>query len=188
MPVSEKTVAQVLFGQRLKLLAYIEAIVRDEHLAEDVFQDVCALAIKKRDTIDDEEHLFRWTRKAARFRASYAMRKQYSQPLMFDDDLLDQLEQRWDETGNEGSDTCDALRACIDRLSPYARTLIDLRYARGISGQPLARAVNRQVNTVYVALARIHRALSDCIRTRLAITATPRPQLGTGTSPVENTL
>lgn len=168
MPVDETIIAQILFGQRIGLLAYIEAIVRDEHLAEDVFQDVCALAIKKRDQIDDVDHLRKWVRKTARFRASYAMRQKYSQPLVFDEAVLDQLEERWREhEASPVGDVSDALKGCMNELSPYARTLIDLRYQRGISGANLAKALNRKLNTVYTALARIHRALSECIRGRL---------------------
>ena len=53
MPVNEDTVVRTLLSHRLGLLAYIEAIVRDTHLAEDVFQDVSSLAFQKREQIDD---------------------------------------------------------------------------------------------------------------------------------------
>lgn len=174
MPVNEDLVVRTLLSHRLGLLAYIEALVRDAHIAEDVFQDVSSLALQKRDTIDDAAHLLKWLRKTARFRASYAMRQRFNQPLVFDDALLDEMDTQWiahvesTSGGGDETDRIDALRVCMEALTPNARQLIDLRYREGISGQDLADATGKQLNTVYVALTRIHRTLADCIRKRLA--------------------
>lgn len=62
----------------------------------------------------------------------------------------------------------DALKACLERLSPYSRRLIELRYAQGISGPQLAEAVGRKLNTIYVALTRTHRTLAECVRAEMA--------------------
>jgi RNA polymerase sigma-70 factor (ECF subfamily) len=168
MAVSEDTIVRLLMRQRVQLLSYIDAIVRDDHMAEDVFQDVCALAVTKRDQIESEEHLMRWIRQAARYRASYAMRQRFNQPMLFDGALLDDLDALWAEHDHKPTEAItDALRSCLSKLSPYARQLVNLRYARGLSGASLAEAVGRQLNTVYVALTRIHRNLGQCIRKAL---------------------
>ena len=57
---------------------------------------------------------------------------------------------------------------CLEQLSPCAQNLVKLRYAEGVSGERLAEVVDRSLNTVYVALSRIHRSLGDCIKQRLA--------------------
>jgi len=40
MPVDQKTITAHLLRDRVRLLAYIGAIVRDHHIAEDVLQEV----------------------------------------------------------------------------------------------------------------------------------------------------
>jgi RNA polymerase sigma-70 factor (ECF subfamily) len=158
----------LLLRERIKLLAYIAAIVRDDHLAEDVFQEIAVLAIRKHREIQDQRHFLAWMRLTARHRALKVLR-QRKQSLFLDEELLAQLDQQWAEYDpTPASDLVEALRHCLEELSPYARHLIKLRYADGISGQRLAEAVDRQLNAVYVALSRIHRSLGDCIRRRLS--------------------
>jgi RNA polymerase sigma-70 factor (ECF subfamily) len=158
----------LLLRERVKLLAYIRAIVRDDHLAEDVLQEVALLALRKRDEIRDGRHFLAWMRLTSRHRALKSLRRRHHQ-LLVDEALLDRLDEHWAEHDQApGTDLVEALRYCLERLSPYARNLVKLRYAEGVSGRRLAEVVGRSLNTVYVALSRIHRSLGDCIRQRLA--------------------
>jgi RNA polymerase sigma-70 factor (ECF subfamily) len=158
----------LLLRERVKLLAYIRAIVRDDHLAEDVFQEVAVLAVRKREEIRDRRHFLAWMRLAARHRAMKLARRQHRY-LLLDEALLDQLDEQWAEHDmSSGTDLVEALRYCVERLSPHARNLVKLRYVDGISGLRLAEVVDRRPNAVYVALSRIHRSLGDCIKQRLA--------------------
>jgi RNA polymerase sigma-70 factor (ECF subfamily) len=142
--------------------------VRDDHLAEDVFQDVAVLAVRKRDEIRDGRHFLAWMRLTSRHRALKVLRQRRHQ-LLLDEALLDRLDEQWAEHDlASGGDLEEALRRCLERLSPHARHLVQLRYAEGVSGQQLAEVVDRSLNTVYVTLSRIHRSLGDCIRQRLA--------------------
>jgi RNA polymerase sigma-70 factor (ECF subfamily) len=167
-PIDQESLVSLLLRERVKLLAYIRAIVRDEHVAEDVLQEVAMLALRKRDEVRDGRHFLAWMRLAARHRALKALR-QRERPLLLDEALLDRLDEHWAEHDpSPGADLLEALRQCLERLSPHARDLVELRYAEGFSGLRLAEVVNRSLNTVYVSLSRIHRSLGDCIRQRLA--------------------
>lgn len=169
MPVDQKTIMRVLVGDRTKVLAYIWSIVRDESLAEDIFQDICVLAIEKGHTITDEQHLINWSRQAARYKALEAMRERQIRTLTLDDDVLQLLEVNWQNHDDDPTPAkAHALKHCLSMLSPFARKLVDLRYGEGISGKQLADSVDRKINTVYVALSRTHRALRQCIERRLA--------------------
>lgn len=168
MPLAPNDLVQALVADRARVLAYILSIVRDEHVAEDVYQEVCTIAIQKQAEIHDAEHLGKWVRVTARHRALKAAEKSQRGPAILDDDMLDLLDGHWDSLAAlESSDTLGALRGCMDELSPYAKELIRLRYAEGISGQELADRVDRKLNTVYVALTRTHRTLGDCIEKKL---------------------
>jgi len=63
MAIDQETLVVLLLRERIKLLAYIRAIVRDEHLAEDVFQETSALAVRKRAEIQDGQHFLAWMRR-----------------------------------------------------------------------------------------------------------------------------
>jgi RNA polymerase sigma-70 factor (ECF subfamily) len=158
----------LLLRERVKLLAYIRAIVRDAHLAEDIFQDVAVIALRKRDEIRDGRHFLAWIRLTARNLALKVVRRQQRYQLL-DETLLDQLDEQWAEHDlSSTTDLVEAFRDCIERLSPHARDLLKRRYVDGISGLHLAELFDRTLNTIYVSLSRIHRSLGDCIRQRLA--------------------
>lgn len=74
MALDETTIVRVLLAERARLLAYIWVIVRDVHLVEDVFQEVAALAVQKREELRDEAALPVWLRRTARFQALAALR------------------------------------------------------------------------------------------------------------------
>jgi RNA polymerase sigma-70 factor (ECF subfamily) len=168
-PINQESLIILLLRERVKLLAYIRAIVRDDHLAEDIYQDVAVLAVRKRDEIRDGRHFLAWMRLTARHRALKLMR-QNNHYILMDEVLLDRMEEIWAEHDpSPATDLVEALRHCLERLSPNARELVKLRYQDGISGSRLAEVVDRQLNTVYVALSRIHRSLGDCIRQRRAL-------------------
>ena len=169
MPLDSETVLRLLLDDRSKLLAFIRAIVRDEHVAEDVFQNVSIAALKKCAEIESADHFPGWARQAARFEALHELRRRDVAPVMLDSNLLDLLEGSWAEIEDfNAADQTEALHNCLKTLSPYARKLITLRYSSGKTGQKLADALGRNINTVYVALSRTHRTLAECIRRRLS--------------------
>ncbi len=167
MPLHPDTVVRQLVRERSQILAFIWSIVHDEHLAEDVFQELFVIASRKADEIEDVEHFRKWVRKAARFEALNTARKRQRSPMVFNTTTLDLLDEVWQEEARDTTDQVVALRSCIEQLTPYARRLVTLRYADGLSGQPLADALDRKVGTVYTALSRVHRVLGDCVKRRI---------------------
>ncbi len=164
-------IMRVLLRDRDKLFAYAWSIVRDTHLAEDVFQEMSLLVIEQRDKIVDEAHLMVCLRQAARLKSLEALRQRNRMPQMLSDETLALLGAHWQRyDAYDSSDMVDALRSCIARLTPYARQIVKLRYVDGLPGQQVAAAVNRKVETVYKSLSRIHRSLRDCIRQQENVT------------------
>ena len=112
-----------------------------------------------------QEHLIRWLGQAVRFHGLTAARNRNSRAMRFSDEVLDHLDNVWRQKEPEYvSDDIEALRTCLGMLTPYCQKLIKLRYDEGLTGQALAEAVNRKLNTVYVALARTHKTLAECVR------------------------
>ena len=161
------TTVKGLMNDRAKLIAYLHAIVRDRHAAEDLFQEVVALAVQKHDEIQDREHLPLWARKAGRNKALESLRKKKYSPLTLDRDVLDLLEAPWITLDRlDPEDEMDHLRRCLDKLAPKTRRIVNLKYVEGLSGIQIAELVGSRVHSVYVALTRAHRSLQSCIGER----------------------
>jgi RNA polymerase sigma-70 factor (ECF subfamily) len=159
----------LLLAHRAMLLGYITSIVREAHLAEDVFQNVALIVLNKGHQVSNEEQFPGWARKVARLEALSALRKQKKAPRLLDQAVLELLEDHW-RAGDAVSESAaaEALRGCLEKLSPRARRLIELRFVQNLSGKALAANLAQPVNTVYVSLSRIYRVLSSCIKRGLA--------------------
>lgn len=169
MALEHDEVLKLLLRGRAMLLAYIQSIVRDPHLAEDIFQEVSIISVNKREMIQDEIHFRAWVRRTARLEAMNALRREKKAPEPLCEGVLDLLDSHWDNHDDDwAAARVEALRGCVQKLTPRAQRLVQLRYGEGISSQRLAETRGVAANTVYVALARIHRALAECIRRRLA--------------------
>jgi RNA polymerase sigma-70 factor len=169
MAVDQQVVLRALLADRTKLLAYITAIMPDEHLAEDIFQEISLLAVRKHEQIQDDTHLMAWLRKAARLSALQVRRNQSRRPMLLDGVVMDALESHWNDKAQESSsDRMDMLRKCMEKLNGYPRELIELRYGEGITGTALANRVGRKVQTVYIALSRAQKSLAECVHRGLA--------------------
>jgi RNA polymerase sigma-70 factor (ECF subfamily) len=154
----------------MSVLAYIRAIVRDYELAEDIFQEVSIIALAKSDSIQDEKHFAGWIRQVARLESLTALRKQGKLPQPLSEVTLDLLDANWDETAQSGrADRIEALRLCLEELTPRSQKIVQLRYGHGMKGAELAEVLQRPLNTIYVAVYRIHRTLAECVRKRVDV-------------------
>lgn len=164
MSVDQKTLTAVLLRDRAKLLAYIGAIVRDHHVAEDVLQDVSMLAMEKQDQILDERALVPWLRVAARYKALKALEKQQRRPALMDAQLLDLMEPAWQEIDRLSTQEVNkSLHRCVGRLAPNAQRLIELRYGAGLTVRDISVRLGRKRDTLYKTFARVHAALARCM-------------------------
>lgn len=165
-PAVAKPPMQALLAERGLLLAYINAVLRDLHGAEDILQEALLLAMKHPFT--DADHARAWIRVTAR-NLAHAERRRRSRGAILSPDMLDQLEPAWREEagGHVHGERIAALRACCDLLPETARRLIDLRFRDQLDGDGISARIGRPVNTVYVGLSRIYRKLADCIQRRL---------------------
>ena len=167
--MDEQQLMRVLLQDRLRVIGYTMTMVRRLELAEDIFQEVCMLALERRESITDESHLHRWLRATARNLAYNLMRKRQERQLTLDDGILDSLESLWiKQDDHQATDIVEALRHCMDRLPPASASLVRKRYVQGISYTELADILHRPVASLYVTFSRIHAALADCIYQRLA--------------------
>jgi len=167
--LSPEDITAALLSERLALTAYIATVTRDFHLAEDIFQEVCVKAVGKGGDFESPQHVLNWARVAGRHKAIDVLRMRDGKVIGLSEEMLAALEPVWPEgEAAQGSPALEALRKCMDRLTPNNKEIVRLRYFEGRAGAQVAEAMGRKLETVYQALARIHRTLADCVRQRLA--------------------
>ncbi|MDX1565259.1 MAG: sigma-70 family RNA polymerase sigma factor [Phycisphaeraceae bacterium] len=169
--MNQEEALRLLLVNRAKLLGYIRSIVRDAETAEDVFQNLSILLLKKHGQIEDEKGFMPWSLHAARLECMNAIRRKRRREISLSEEALNQLDRQWLQAERaQNSELLEALEGCLKKLTPRARRLIRLRYSDNLSGRELAETVGRKVNSIYVALSRIYQNLNRCIQQRMAST------------------
>jgi RNA polymerase sigma-70 factor (ECF subfamily) len=167
--LDQEVATRGILAQEPLLLGFLRAIVGSRQVAEDCFQDLVVLVMRKHAEIPNTEALPSWARRAARFLALKALEKRARERPTMDEELVALIDGSWEDagTGPAPDPYLAALGACRERLPPHARELIALRYEQGVPGEEIAARLGRPLNTVYVTISRLHRTLEACIRARL---------------------
>lgn len=168
MPCSPVAASATLDTLRHRLVLFARAIVRDAELAEDVVQEVALRLVDDAQLarFNDEQHVEAWLWRTTRHRAIDCCRRRRARREVPSEAALVALEQACQR--REAEPPTEALQACLSGLSDYARSLVELRYRRGLDGDGIASALGRKAGAIYTALSRVHAQLRDCIRRRLA--------------------
>ena len=168
MPIDRDLVVKTLMQQRAELIGFAWSIVGDANTAEDVFQEVAVVAIRKCEEIREDEQLIGWLYSAIRIEGLKARRQQHRSALLLSDEVLQLIEQTRSQmpTASE-SMNMSALRECIGRLHGVTRRIIELRYGQNLKPAEIAQQTDKRVETVYKAITRAHSALRDCVQRRL---------------------
>jgi RNA polymerase sigma-70 factor (ECF subfamily) len=169
--LAPETIAATLLEERLPLTAFFASVTRDYHLAEDVFQEVCVKAVAKADTFEEVSHLVNWARLKGKNRAIDILRARDGRYVGISDEILALLAAEWPDHAKAEA-MQDALRQCITEVTPNNRELLRLRYFERRNCSDVAVIMGRKIETVYQALARLHKTLGECIRLRLENTPT----------------
>lgn len=169
-PLDPASALRLLLANRAMLLGYINVITGDPTLTEDVFQEVSIVVMEKFAMVQDLDGFRPWARTIARFQALKAVNKRRANPVLLAGEVIDRLDQAWEEHDREDprASSVAALERCIAKLTPRAQELVQLRYHEDLSGQHIADRLRKPLNTIYVAISRIHRTLAECVRNELA--------------------
>lgn len=165
MPAPEN-VAAILLAERLPLTAFLASVTRDFHLAEDVFQEVCVKAVARAAEFESPAHVLNWARLAGKNRAIDILRARDGKYVGLSEEMLAMLAEEWPDTARAEA-LQDALSHCVERLTPQNRELLRLRYFERRACDEVAGIMGRKLESIYQALARLHKCLGDCVRARL---------------------
>jgi RNA polymerase sigma-70 factor (ECF subfamily) len=174
MPEPEDPDRRALFADHLlqhrsRLFAYIHAIVRNLADADDVFQQTALALWRRFDTYDPARSFLSWALGVARLEAATWLRNRARDRLRFSDELtvvlLDAFAARPDDDSGARQ---DALPRCVDKLAAPDQQLLTECYQHGTDVSVVASRLGRSAPSVHNSLARIRRALHECIERTVA--------------------
>lgn len=157
-----------LLRHRRVLHAYLQAIVRDPHLTEDLFQEVSVLLLRKVPGPSGLRDFWAWAREVARREALAALRKKGRAHACLSPQALDAVDRGFEDVCERASDWSDSLRRCMDKLPRPWRRIVDLRYWMNLPVSGVASRLSKTENTVSVTLSRIRLQLADCVRRQMS--------------------
>ena len=166
--LSEQDILKRLMSQRDRISAAAWLVVRDAHIAEDIFQNVALKAMNKEVTFDSDGALMSWAFITARRDGIDWLRRQKNAPVSLNETILEVIEAEWtNESLGQAANRSQALRDCLNELPAKSRELLKLRYFDGQRCKEVATVLGTKLDAVYKRLSRLHHALKDCIETKL---------------------
>lgn len=162
-------------ANRHRLMSFIEGLLRDTPVSEDVFQEVwlkLSRSLEKGVEIQDQA---KWCRKVAKNLILQHWRSQRNSKIVVDSTLLefvDFVDRAFDE--NESlqdyrPERQQALSDCIKALPEKSKTLIALKYDQGCSLESIGQKVEQSTDSVIKALLRLRQALAVCVQKKLKL-------------------
>lgn len=171
-PHYDNVVEQFLEG-RHSLLGFIHGLVRDPHVAEDIFQEVWLRLVAETERRTAIENQGRWCRGVARnlilhhWRTQRNAKVEVNSPLL---EFLERVEQAFDEAPAVADRLVErqhALNKCLTHLPENSRRMLFLRYEQGCSLGEVAASTRQTSSAVAKALYRLRRALAVCVEKNL---------------------
>lgn len=166
-PAQERLdLVRLLVREQSFIMAYAYAIVRDHHLAEDVYQEVALILANEWNTIPTDAPR-PWLKEVVRRKALEAARRSRRHVLLSPETLLALAgafdPERQAEAVHGDDPLREAMAACVEKLPLEVRRVIDGRYRDGLSCEGIAAHVGRSVQSVYATLKRARAALASCV-------------------------
>lgn len=170
MPLDHESILRHLFAARSRLSAAAYVVVKDSHVAEDIFQNVALKAVTKDVSFDHEGELLSWAMVTAKREGIDWVRKSRRETVGLDEPVLDVLFREWEGTDvpARSGGRMEALEVCLGKIPDESRRLLELRYFQGHSCGEVAEMSGLGLDAVYQRLSRLHRQLKDCVSRHLS--------------------
>jgi RNA polymerase sigma-70 factor (ECF subfamily) len=161
------TITQLILRHRHGVVGFLYSIVPDYHAVEDVFQEVCMVALQKAADFQDGTNFAGWVRAIARNKVREHLRRRTG--TLLDDAFFDGLDRAFDEASSElhPDSRKEALRRCLDQLPEGSRELLLWRYDEGQTPVSIGSRIGRSRVAVNSLLQRIRETLKTCVERRV---------------------
>jgi RNA polymerase sigma-70 factor (ECF subfamily) len=152
-----------------RIYAYVATLLVNRADAEEVFQETSLILWKKWREFDPARDFVRWACGIAYLEVRNFLRKrQTASRVGLSEHVLAQVAQTRLDSQPLLDARRPALAACLDRLRPEQRALLERCYAGKDSVKVIAAEIGKTANGLYLTLKRLRRALFDCVNRALA--------------------
>ena len=168
MPLSEKEILRFLMQSRERISAAAWLVVKDAHVAEDIFQNTVLKAVTKDVNFEAEAALFSWAFITARRDSLNWFRKHRRESVGIDEDILTLIHHDWQNDHlNPKGNRFELLRDCMEELPQKSEKILRLRYFEGLSCGEIADSISITLDAVYKRISRIQNSLRKCVELKM---------------------
>ncbi len=143
--------------------SFIGAMVRDFADRDDVLQETAVAVLESADRYDPDRPFIAWALGIARNQIRMYLRRNNQERLVFDESVLQLLEDSFATVSAHEVHRLRFLRDCLQRLDPREQLLFQLRYAEDLKPAAIGEQLGLAANTVSKALQRLRDQLRTCI-------------------------
>jgi RNA polymerase sigma-70 factor (ECF subfamily) len=161
----DKLAMQVLFARHhVRVFRFVLRLVRNEANAEDLISEVFLDVWRQAGKFEGRSSVSTWMLSIARFKALSSLRKKSEGEL--DDETAQSIEDDADdpEVAVQKKDKAQALRECLQSLSPEHREIVDLVYYHEKSVEEASEILGIPENTVKTRLFYARKRLSELLK------------------------
>ena len=159
-----------------QLYVYVRSQIPFANETDDLVQEISAVLWEKFDTYRAGESFVRWACGIARMKIlQYRQDRRKRGRLVFglDEELGDLVVNETLEISETAHVMSEALRKCMQKLSPRDLVILRERFEAGKSIKQIAQALDRTESAVYKTLQGIYDSLYDCIQAEVARKPSP---------------
>jgi RNA polymerase sigma-70 factor, ECF subfamily len=162
-PASEEA-GRLIQDHQEMLTFFIQTIVHDAALAEEIFSDVKLAILQSWHRYDPSRPFLNWARGVARLVAYETLRAQSRQPESLPPDVIESMADQLEPitAGGQG-EFREAVQGCVQNLPPHHRRLIQSRYYDDCPYKELAGLFGKSLGSLYTVFRRCHAQLRECI-------------------------
>lgn len=155
---------RLLMNSQKVIYAYILSMVHNCPDADDIMQETMTLMWERFDEFQQGTNFGAWGIKISRFKILKYYRAKGKEQL-FDESLMEQISDCYHRKMDEMKIRVSALQECLKKLNKRDKKLVEIRYEQGMKITELAEKIDRPVQGIYKAMARIHAVLQRCVNT-----------------------
>ena len=160
-----RTAMHVLYSRHnVRVYRFVLRMVRDTTMAEDLVSQVFLDVWRTASQFEGRSQVSTWLLSIARFKALTALRQRKHEDIDQEDVLEIADESDTPEASLDRSKTSAILRACVAKLSPAHREIINLVYYHEKSVEEVAEIVGIPENTVKTRLFYARKKLAELLK------------------------
>ncbi len=158
-----------LFVQHEPVLRLVaRSMLTDWMAVDDVLQEAGVTMWEKIGQLENADGFLPWARVIVRLKCHSAINASCRRRLVLSEEAVKLLAVEIDSVDRERYETnLNALRGCLQKLSPQQRDLVLAPYRDGIEVQDIAASVGKSANALYKQLGRLRGHLSECVANSL---------------------